>query len=95
MDVLLSYSLAGERAGAGERHRAGGCVLPGRQDTAESLTLNGGSASTDEAYSEKTLREALNIFKKHFITKALEANGWHQTRTAKALESSEATCPSS
>jgi len=27
----------------------------------------------------------LNIFKKHFITKALEANGWHQTRTAKAL----------
>jgi Nif-specific regulatory protein len=27
----------------------------------------------------------LNIFKKHFITKALESNGWHQTRTAKAL----------
>ena len=38
-----------------------------------------------ESDAAKTLREALNIFKKHFITKALESNGWHQTRTAKAL----------
>jgi Nif-specific regulatory protein len=49
------------------------------------LTLNSGSAVDDREYSERTLRQALNIFKKHFITKALQANGWHQTRTAKAL----------
>jgi Nif-specific regulatory protein len=51
----------------------------------EALNLASGAAVGDGDYSERTLREALNIFKKHFITKALEANGWHQTRTAKAL----------
>jgi Nif-specific regulatory protein len=25
------------------------------------------------------------VFKRHFITRALEANGWHQTRTAREL----------
>ena len=42
--------------------------------------------STYLVYRGKSLKAALNIFKKHFITKALEANGWHQTRTAKALD---------
>ena len=51
----------------------------------EALTLASGTSAADGSYSDRTLREALNIFKKHFITKALEANGWHQTRTAKAL----------
>ncbi len=52
----------------------------------EALALATGPSARDGQYAEKTLREALNIFKKQFITKALEANGWHQTRTAKALD---------
>jgi len=52
----------------------------------EFLILNNGPIQDGDTYSQKTLREALNIFKKHFITKALEANGWHQTRTAGALD---------
>jgi Nif-specific regulatory protein len=85
MEQLLSYSWPGnvrELENAVER-----AVVFSRDDRirAESLTLSAGGASGGEGYSERTLREALNIFKKHFITKALEANGWHQTRTAKAL----------
>jgi len=85
MDVLLSYGWPGnvrELENAVER-----AVVFARDDKIrpEALTLTPGTAVSDGAYSERTLREALNIFKKHFITKALEANGWHQTRTAKAL----------
>jgi Nif-specific regulatory protein len=85
MEQLLSYAWPGnvrELENAIER-----AVVFSRDERvrAESLSLTGEGTPGDEAYSAKTLREALNIFKKHFITKALESNGWHQTRTAKAL----------
>jgi Nif-specific regulatory protein len=86
MEVLLSYSWPGnvrELENAVER-----AVVFAREDRIhlDTLTLTGTRSATDEAYAERTLHEALNIFKKHFITKALEANGWHQTRAAKALD---------
>jgi Nif-specific regulatory protein len=86
MDVLLSYSWPGnvrELENAVER-----AVVFSRDEQirAASLSLSTDAESTGGAYAEKTLREALNIFKKHFITKALEANGWHQTRTAATLD---------
>jgi Nif-specific regulatory protein len=86
MDQLLSYSWPGnvrELSNAIER-----AVVFSRDELirAEALTLSGASTGAGgEVYAERTLREALNLFKKHFITKALESNGWHQTRTAKAL----------
>src|SRR5271157_585369 len=85
MALLLSYGWPGnvrELENAVER-----AVVFATDDKIrpDALTLAAGSALGDGDYSETTLREALNIFKKHFITKALEANGWHQTRTAKAL----------
>ena len=86
MEAAPLLLLAGKRAGAGERHRAGGGVLPGRDDPRRVPHPQRRARIQDgDSYSEKTLREALNIFKKHFITKALESNGWHQTRTAQAL----------
>ena len=33
----------------------------------------------------KTLKNALEIFKKEYVTKILEENGWNQTKTAKVL----------
>jgi Nif-specific regulatory protein len=85
MEELLSYSWPGnvrELENAIER-----AVVFTREDRIrpDVLTLTAGGPATDQAYSDKTLHEALNIFKKHFITKALESNGWHQTRTAKSL----------
>jgi Nif-specific regulatory protein len=85
LGLLLSYAWPGnvrELENAIER-----AVVFSRDEKIrpEALTLSGGSGLGDDALADRTLREALNIFKKHFITKALEANGWHQTRTAKAL----------
>ena len=85
MDSLLSYVWPGnvrELENAVER-----AVVFAKDEyiSSESLTLTPGTALADETYVRKTLKEALNIFKKHFITKALESNGWHQTKTAKAL----------
>ncbi|HTX71760.1 MAG TPA: helix-turn-helix domain-containing protein, partial [Rectinemataceae bacterium] len=49
------------------------------------LLLGASSADTDE-YRGKSLKEALMIFKRHFIRKALEDNRWNQTETAKVLD---------
>jgi Nif-specific regulatory protein len=85
LETLLSYTWPGnvrELENAVER-----AVVFSREDriNAESLTLMTGSVMAAGTYAHKTLREALNIFKKQFITKALESNGWHQTRTARSL----------
>ena len=84
MALLLSYAWPGnvrELENAIER-----AVVFSREELIgpEALTLSAGGIGED-SYAQKTLREALTVFKKHFITRALEANGWHQTRTAKAL----------
>ncbi len=85
MEALLAYAWPGnvrELENAVERS-----VVFSRDDyvSTDALTLTPGAALADEAYARRSLKEALNIFKKHFITKALESNGWHQTKTAKAL----------
>ena len=35
---------------------------------------------------DKTLKTALNAFKKSYVTKILEENNWNQTETAKVLD---------
>ena len=52
---------------------------------ARDLLLGASAADTDE-YKGKSLKEALSIFKRHFIRKALEDNKWNQTETAKVLD---------
>ena len=42
-------------------------------------------AGRDE-YRGKSLKDALAIFKKHFIASALEEHGWNQTETSKVLD---------
>lgn len=38
-----------------------------------------------EEYSDKSLKNALDSFKKAYVTKILEENDWNQTKTAKVL----------
>ena len=52
---------------------------------AEELILGSRISSDEERFSDKSLKEAMNLFKKHFIRSALQAHGWQQTRTAQAL----------
>lgn len=52
---------------------------------ARDLLVGAGAADHDE-YKGKSLKEALAIFKRHFIMKALEDNHWNQTETARVLD---------
>ena len=45
----------------------------------------GGDEAHSAAYEGRPLREAMRLFKKRFITRALEAHGWRQTQTAQTL----------
>jgi Nif-specific regulatory protein len=85
MELMLSYSWPGnvrELENAIER-----AVVIAKESRigAKDLLLGTGASGTDE-YKGKSLKEALSIFKRHFILKALEDNHWNQTETAKVLD---------
>lgn len=84
MDCMLSYAWPGnvrelenavERAAVMSQHH----VI-----TAGDLMIGGKSEDIDE-FRGKSLRDAINVFKSHFIRKALELHGWNQTETSRAL----------
>ncbi len=85
MELMLSYSWPGnvrELENAVERAVV---IAKDARIGARDLLLGSGAADTDE-YKGKSLKEALTIFKRHFIRKALEDNKWNQTETAKVLD---------
>ena len=85
VELMLSYSWPGnvrELENAVERAVV---IAKGSRVGPQDLLLGAGSADTDE-YRGKSLKEALLIFKRHFIRKALEDNRWNQTETAKVLD---------
>ncbi len=86
MEAMLSYSWPGNvRELENSVERA--CVIgKERQILAEDLLLSSKDAGEGEVFSGKSLKTGLTLFKKHFIRKALEDNGWNQTETAKALD---------
>ncbi|MGD9938248.1 MAG: sigma 54-interacting transcriptional regulator [Clostridia bacterium] len=85
IDLMLSYSWPGnvrELENAVER-----AVVIAKEKTIgpRDLLIGGGSLGHDD-YRGKNLKDALTIFKKHFIASSLEEHGWNQTITSKALE---------
>jgi Nif-specific regulatory protein len=85
MDLLLSYSWPGnvrELENAIERSVV---ISQSEYITPDAFILNSFSRTHEDDYMGKTLKEAISMFKKKFITKTLKAQGWKQTKTAKAL----------
>ncbi len=85
LDLLLSYTWPGnirELENVIER-----AVVITQDDyiQASDLFLNSLKNDNNDTYQGKNLKEAIILFKKHFIARALEANSWKQTKTAKAL----------
>ncbi|MBN2443416.1 MAG: sigma 54-interacting transcriptional regulator [Spirochaetales bacterium] len=85
MNLLLNYSWPGnvrELENAIER-----AVVISQTDylTPDAFILNSFSQTHEDDYMGKTLKDAITLFKKKFITKTLKAQGWKQTKTAKAL----------
>jgi Nif-specific regulatory protein len=84
MEIMLSYSWPGnvrELENCIER----ACVISkDRWIKAEDLLLR--NMQHNPAMSEqRNLKNALTVFKKHYIKKVLEENNWNQTEAAKAL----------
>ena len=85
MQTLLSYSWPGnvrELENAIER-----AVVVSQTDVIhpEVFALETGTHGRADDYGTKSLKEAVNVFKKHYIRQALERNEWNQTRTSKQL----------
>ena len=85
MDLLLSFAWPGnvrELENAIER-----AVVTAQADllTPEAFILAGHTQAREDQYAGKQLKEAVNVFKRHFIRQTLEMNRWNQTRTAKLL----------
>ena len=85
MDLLLSFAWPGnvrELENAIER-----AVVTSQSDqlAPEAFVLAGHSQAREDQYAGKQLKEAVNVFKRHYIRQTLEMNRWNQTRTAKLL----------
>ncbi len=85
MEELLSYSWPGnvrELENAVER----AVVVTGTEYIQpEDLALKSGGGLKEERYVGKTLKDSVNLFKKHFIRQTLEDQGWNQTAAARVL----------
>jgi len=85
IEALLSYSWPGnvrELENVVER-----AVVICSDDYIEpkDLILSTAGANDNGSYSGKKLKDAVNLFKRHYIQESLEMNNWSQTRTAKIL----------
>lgn len=50
------------------------------------LLLRRGPADREDEYEGKSLKDSMNLFKKHLIRSTLERYGWNQTKAAAALD---------
>lgn len=85
MDLLFSYSWPGNIRELENSIERAVVISQASYITPENFILNSFSQSHEDDYMGKTLKDALNLFKKKFLTKSLKANGWKQTKTARAL----------
>jgi len=86
MQAILSYSWPGnvrELENAVER----ACVIgKERYIHSQDLLIESKSSTIETNLVKRSLKTSVTVFKKHFIRKALEENGWNQTETARALD---------
>jgi Nif-specific regulatory protein len=85
MEVMLTHSWPGnvrELQNAVERAVV---ITQGDWITPESFILQTISPNDEERYRGKSLKDAVNLFKAHFVKRTLEKNGWNQTIAAKEL----------
>ena len=60
-------------------------MLAGGTAGGEVSASAGTPSPSDLSFSDKSLKTALDTFKKEYVTQILEENGWNQTKTAKIL----------
>jgi Nif-specific regulatory protein len=85
MESMLSYAWPGNvRELENAVERAAVMTLASTVSAADLMI--GGKGSDIDDYRGRSLKDAVNAFKTHFIRSSLEGRGWNQTETAKALD---------
>ena len=85
MDVLLSFSWPGNVRELENAIERAVVTIQSDRITPEAFAAAGRSRPQEEQYAGKQLKEAINVFKKHYIRQTLEMNRWNQTKTARIL----------
>ena len=85
MDSLISYHWPGNVRELENVVERAVVICPEDFIRVQDLILDTSGMSGNDEYSGKQLKDAINLFKKHFIFRALETHGWRQTETAKLL----------
>jgi Nif-specific regulatory protein len=85
MELLLSHSWPGNVRELENAIERAVVITTDQWITPNSFILASSSVAGENHYKEKTLKDAINMFKAHFVRRSLEKNGWNQTNTAKEL----------
>jgi Nif-specific regulatory protein len=85
MEVLLSFSWPGNVRELENAVERAAVVTQGDRIAPEAFALNQTVHREGEETSGRTLKDAVNAFKKHYIRQSLEMNQWNQTKTARLL----------
>jgi Nif-specific regulatory protein len=85
MEILLSSSWPGNVRELENAIERAAVTAQSDRITPDSFLASGRSRPQEEQYAGKQLKEAINVFKKHYIRQTLEMNRWNQTKTAKIL----------
>ena len=85
LQELLSYSWPGNVRELENSIERAVVTATGEVIQPQDLALRSTAAMEESRYVGQTLKDSMNLFKKHFIRHTLEQNGWNQTVTAKVL----------
>ena len=86
MSRLLSYSWPGNvRELENAIERAAVLTPENGEIKSDVLFSDSNSLSKMDDFQGRNLKEAVNLFKRHFLTTTLQSNGWNQTKTAEVL----------
>ena len=85
MEALLSYSWPGNVRELENVVERSVVICADDYIDTQALILSSDEKGQETTYTGKRLKDAVNLFKRHFIQQSLEMNGWSQTKTAKIL----------
>lgn len=85
IEALLSYSWPGNVRELENVVERAVVICSDEYIEPKDLILSTASAANEDTFSGKNLKDAINLFKRHYIQESLEMNSWSQTQTAKIL----------
>lgn len=85
IEVLLSFSWPGNVRELENAIERAVVITQSEHIAPDAFVLSNFSQSRVDEYAARQLKEAINLFKKHYIRQTLEMNRWNQTKTSRIL----------